>query len=80
MICERGIGAKSTDVEGFSQGLKFLLENETERRAMADRAAIFVKQGYSKERLITDMLAFYQRLVGEQPVLSAQHSEEMHVR
>jgi glycosyltransferase involved in cell wall biosynthesis len=80
MICERGIGAKSTDVEGFSQGLKFLLENETERRAMADRAAIFVKQGYSKERLITDILAFYQRILGEQPALRAQHREEMHVR
>ncbi|HKP35822.1 MAG TPA: glycosyltransferase [Pyrinomonadaceae bacterium] len=76
--CERGIGVRSNDVEGFCQGLSFLLDHETERRAMGERAIEFVAHGYAKERLINDVVACYQELLGAQPALGPQ-SEEMHV-
>src|ERR1044072_4221495 len=76
-ICERGIGVPTKDVEGFAQGLKFLLEHESERRAMGARGRTFVEQRYSKDRLITDMIALYESLAGEASTVASKHSEEM---
>jgi glycosyltransferase involved in cell wall biosynthesis len=78
-ICERGIGVRSNDVEGFARGLKFLLEHENEGQAMGLRGRAFVEQGYSRERLITDMIALYDSLAGAVQAVATKQGEEMHV-
>jgi glycosyltransferase involved in cell wall biosynthesis len=62
-VCARGIGVRSQDVRGFCNGLKFLLNHEAERQAIASRGRAFVEQGYSRERLVSDMLALYEELL-----------------
>ena len=64
-MCARGIGVRSQDVRGFCNGLKFLLDHEAERQAIARRGRGFVEQGYSRERLVSDMLALYEELLQE---------------
>ncbi len=64
VICEHGIGVKTHDVEAFSQGLKFLLARETLRREMGERGRAFVEKSHSKERLVTDVIALYDELLG----------------
>ena len=78
-ICERGIGVRSRDVESFAHGLKFLLEHENERQAMGTRGRLFVEERYSKDRLITDMVALYESLVGQAHPVATKPSEEMRV-
>jgi glycosyltransferase involved in cell wall biosynthesis len=65
IVCERGVSVKSNQADNFSKGLNFLLEREELRREMGERGRAFVEQGYSKERLVADVLALYQELVGE---------------
>ena len=67
-ICERGISVKSNDLEGFCQGLRFLLENAELCREMGERGRAFVEQNYSKERLAADVLALYEGLIGQNTV------------
>jgi len=64
-MCARGIGVRSQDVRGFCNGLKFLLDHEAERQAIARRGRGFVEQGYSRERLVSVMLALYEELLQE---------------
>lgn len=78
-ICERGIGVRRNDVESFAYGLKFLLDNESERQAMGSRGRVFIEQRYSKERLITDIMALYETLAGEGHRVPTKQSEEMRV-
>jgi pentatricopeptide repeat protein len=54
---------RSQDVRGFCNGLKFLLDHEAERQAIASRGRAFVEQGYSRERLVSDMLALYEEML-----------------
>lgn len=74
IICEHGIGVKSHDVDTFSRGLKFLAEHETIRREMGERGRAFVEQNYSKERLVADVVALYEGLLGQGPAISATTS------
>jgi glycosyltransferase involved in cell wall biosynthesis len=78
-ICERGLGVRSNDVESFAHGLKFLLENESERQLMGSRGRAFVEQRYSKDRLVTDMIDLYESLAGEAHRVAPKQSEEMRV-
>lgn len=70
VICEHGIGVKSDDVDAFSLGLKFLVEKETLRREMGERGRAFVERSHSKERLVADVIALYQELLGSLSVVS----------
>jgi len=64
VVCEHGVSVKSQDVDAFSKGLKFLLEREALRREMGERGREFVEQNHSKERLVADVLALYEELLG----------------
>ena len=64
VICEHGIGVKSDDVDAFSHGLKFLVERGTLRREMGERGRAFVERSHSKERLVADVIALYEELLG----------------
>jgi glycosyltransferase involved in cell wall biosynthesis len=61
-VCERGVLVESGDADCFSKGLHFLLERAELRRKMGERGRSFVEQNYSKERLVTDVLALYNEL------------------
>ena len=62
-VCERGIGTESNSVEGFVQGLRYLVAHEESRREMASRARDFALSNFSKERLVRDTKRLYQKLV-----------------
>jgi len=64
VVCEHGVSVKSQDVDAFSKGLKFLLGREALRREMGERGREFVEQNHSKERLVADVLALYEELLG----------------
>ena len=61
-ICERGILVDSGDTEGFVQGLTRLLEDEGLRQALGKQGRECVAARYSKERLVSDILALYESL------------------
>lgn len=65
IVCERGVWVETNDADGFCKGLNFLLARESLRQEMGERGRTFVEQNYSKERLVTDVLALYEELVGE---------------
>ena len=64
-ICEHGIGVKSHDVDAFAKGLHILVANETLRNEMGERGRAFVEQSHSKERLVADVVALYEQLIGQ---------------
>lgn len=61
-IRERGITAKSNDDAGFANGLRRLLTDDALRTSLAHRAREYARATYSKERLIADIIALYERL------------------
>ena len=78
MICDRGISVKSNDMEAFCQGLKLLVARENLRREMGERGREFVQQRHSRERLVANVLALYEDLVGPGSICAAQSSQDVH--
>jgi len=78
MVCERGISVDSNNADAFCKGLQFLLEREDLRREMGERGRVFVEKNYSKERLVADVLALYQELVGHVRAFSTGRSPDTH--
>ncbi|MEP6568712.1 MAG: glycosyltransferase [Acidobacteriota bacterium] len=70
VICEHGVAVRSHDVDAFTRGLRFLVEAETLRREMGERGRLYVEQNHSKERLVADVVALYEELLGQGPVFS----------
>jgi glycosyltransferase involved in cell wall biosynthesis len=64
-VCERGIRADTFEPEDFRHGLVHLIDNDDQRSQMADRAKQFVRQIYSKQRLIEDIKRLYRQLLNE---------------
>jgi glycosyltransferase involved in cell wall biosynthesis len=62
-VCERGVLVEANDADNFCYGLNFLLARESLRREMGERGRVFVEQNYSKDRLVSDMLALYDELL-----------------
>ncbi len=62
-ICERGLLVKTMDVEGFSAGLRRLIEDAALRNELGLRGAKFVEDHYTKERLTADVLSLYEELI-----------------
>ena len=62
-VCERGIGVKSGDAEGFVRGLIYLVKNERLRESLSIEGRKFVEENYSKERLVRDIKNLYRSLV-----------------
>ena len=61
-VCERGIRTASNDAEGFYKGLMYLAENAALRAKMSAAGKRFVRENYSKERLIRDIRTLYTEL------------------
>lgn len=65
-VCSRGILCKSGDFLGLARALEYLLnedEEEKEKRLVA--AMEFVRQRYSKARLLSDMESLYTNLLNK---------------
>jgi len=63
-ICERGILCKKDDPVGFSHGLSYLINlNSEEEKRLLSRARDFVKSKYRQERLIEDIENLYSELM-----------------
>lgn len=56
----RGISVPSDDAESFFQGLKRLVKDKKLRDNFASEGANFVRQKYSKERLLADVRRLYE--------------------
>jgi glycosyltransferase involved in cell wall biosynthesis len=67
VVCEHGIGVKSHDAETFARGLRVLTEDKQLRREMGERGRAVAEQTYSKERLVTDVIALYEDLLEPSP-------------
>jgi glycosyltransferase involved in cell wall biosynthesis len=78
MVCERGVCVDSNDADSFCRGLSFLLEREDLRQEMGERGRAFVEQSYSKDRLVADVLALYEDLVGSGEAFSTKRSPNIH--
>lgn len=72
VICAHGIGVRSHDAEAFARGLRVLTEDQHLRREMGERGRGFVEQTYSKERLVTDVIALYENLLQHDEPRSAR--------
>ena len=64
-ICERGIRVRSGDAEGFTNGMKRLIDDAVLRDELGARGREFVLKNYSKERLLDDIANLYAELLGE---------------
>ena len=62
-LCERGISAKSNDVEAFCDGLALLAQNKRLRNKLGERGREFIEQNYSKERLLKDIVNLYEEML-----------------
>jgi glycosyltransferase involved in cell wall biosynthesis len=67
VVCAHGIGVRSHDAEAFARGLRVLREDQHLRREMGERGRGFVEQTFSKERLVTDVIALYENLLEASP-------------
>ncbi|MEO8381358.1 MAG: glycosyltransferase [Acidobacteriota bacterium] len=61
-IRERGLSAASNDVAGFAAGLSRLLADGELRERLTRRGRDFAATAYSKDRLLTDIIALYREL------------------
>ena len=66
-ICERGIRVGPDDAAGFAEGLARLVDDESMRALMGQRARQFVTENYARERLLEDIAGLYQELMLPQP-------------
>jgi len=62
-ICQRGLICRQGDTNGLAKGIKFLLINSTYREKTINAARIFVKRGYSVDRLLREMESIYLNLI-----------------
>ena len=52
-VCRRGLRVASGNVEGFFDGLIYLAKDKTLRNRLGKNGAEFVKNNYSKTRLVS---------------------------
>ena len=62
-ICERGLLVKKGDVNGFANGLKYLLDHPEEGREMGKRGREYALEKHTMERLVSDIDKLYQSLL-----------------
>jgi glycosyltransferase involved in cell wall biosynthesis len=61
-ICERGVRAESGDAEAFYNGLICLAEDFVLRSNLSREGKNFIRENYSKKRLVLDIERFYRKL------------------
>ena len=64
-IASRGVTVASGSALGFVAGLKILVENPNLRDELGSRGAKFIRENYSKERLLTDVEKLYRELLND---------------
>jgi glycosyltransferase involved in cell wall biosynthesis len=64
--CTRGISITCDDEDGFAKGLMKLIEDGELRSRVSKNGNDFVKQNYSKDRLIEDVKGLYAELISAQ--------------
>jgi len=63
-ICERGILSQKDDSLGFVKGLKYLIDEDKDKKAeRVKRACSFVKEEFDQHRLFKDMESLYMNLI-----------------
>lgn len=71
-ICERGIGVLPNDVDGFAQGLRRLIEDQTLQRELGQRGFEFADRNYRKERLLEDIKNLYGELLNREQTANCE--------
>ena len=66
-VFSHGASSASRDAAGFAAGLLYLAGNERLRTSMAREGRRYVRENYSKDRLVNDIKALYRRLVASAP-------------
>lgn len=61
-IWDHGITVRSGDTSGLVEGLRYLLDNVSERQKMGERGKAFVHEKFVVGRLIEDVSALYREL------------------
>ena len=63
-VCERGVLCRKDDAVGFANGIRFIMDMPAQNKdLMLDRACAFVKQKYSRKRLIQNIEDLYLDLM-----------------
>ena len=62
IVRKRGVTVRPNDTQGFAKALTFVLENEDIRKTLTIAAREYVKDSFSKERLLRDMEKLYSRV------------------
>ncbi len=63
LICERGLRVPAGDAQAFSRALRRIIGDENLRRELGERGHVFVRNNYSKERLVVDISNLYNDLL-----------------
>lgn len=61
-VWDHGISVTSGDADGFARAITFLTENTSLREAMGKQAQAFVRQNFSRSRLVRDVADLYLEL------------------
>ena len=67
-LTEEKVLIKTGDAEGFANALYFLLENPQIRHRIGEAGREFVRENFTKERLIKDILILYNTLEQKQKI------------
>ena len=62
-VMERGIMVESGDAKGFSAALSFIIEEDALRKRMGRLGREFIRDNYTKDRLIKDIEGLYSRSI-----------------
>lgn len=62
-VCERGVLVHRQEAEAFAAALERVIDDESLRRAVGQRARRFVECEYTKERLVGDVTRLYHELL-----------------
>jgi glycosyltransferase involved in cell wall biosynthesis len=64
VITSNGILVNPDDVEGLSEAIQYLIEDENAREEMGRRGRISIKENYSIDLIADKYVALYQRMLG----------------
>ncbi|HOU37040.1 MAG TPA: glycosyltransferase, partial [Candidatus Omnitrophota bacterium] len=63
-LCERGILVPSNDSRSLAAAIAFMYENAAARREMGTAGRAYVREAFSKQRLVRDIEDLYEKLHG----------------
>ena len=69
-VRERGVTVATKDVDSFAAAIRDLAASRDDIRRLGNDGAMYVESGYSKDRLVTDIIALYRELT-QSPIPSS---------